>query len=237
MKIIETVEFDHLGLALQGYLALPEGPGPHPAVLVMHNLHGLGETPRRAARKLAEAGYVALASDMLGGARYSTDSVKTGEAAMPLLNDPALVRARTTAWFEWLRARPEVAPARMAVIGYCFGGQCVLELARSGADVKLVVSYHGTLKTTKPAQPGSVKAEAVIYTGGKDPYAPPEDVAALRDEMVAAGARWQITVFGEGYHSFTDPAAGDTDYPGLAYDPFLEKLSWAGTEVLLESLL
>jgi len=237
MEIIESVELTHAGAGLQGYLALPAGPGPHRAVLVMHNAHGLGEQVKRSARKLAQAGYVALATDMLGGGKYYAVPKEAGEAVGPLFSDPFLVRSRVTAWYEWLRARPEVDPARIGAIGYCFGGQCVLDLARSGADVKVVVSYHGLLQTALPAAPGGIKAQVAVYTGAKDPYVPREGVAAFEDEMLAAQARWHITVFGQAFHSFTDPDAAQAGLPGLAHDPLAEKLSWAGTEILLESLL
>jgi dienelactone hydrolase len=115
--------------------------------------------------------------------------------------------------------------------------QCVLELARSGADVKAVVSYHGILTTAMPAKAGAVKAHVAVYTGAKDPYAPREHVDALQDEMIAAGARWQITVFGAAYHAFTDPDAAVKSVSGLAYDPLADRLSWAGTEALLDALL
>jgi len=237
MKIIESVDLKHEGAALRGYLALPPGKGPHRAVLVMHNAHGLGEQVRHSARRLAEAGYVALAGDMIGGARVSSSPKETGDAVGPLFADPHLLRRRVTVWFEWLKGRPEVDPARMAAIGYCFGGQCVLELARSGADVRLVVSYHGLLKTSLPAHPGDIKAHLVVYTGARDPYVPPEDVTAFQDEMLAAGAHWQITIFGQAFHAFTDPDARNTGLPGLAYDPLADKLSWTGTEILLGALL
>ncbi len=237
MEIIESVNLAHAGAALEGYLALPDGQGPHRAVLVMHNAHGLGEQVRKSARRLAEAGYVALASDMYGGAFFSTNTEATGKVIAPLFADPNLLRQRVNAWYEYLRARQEVDPARMGAIGYCFGGQCVLELARGGADVKVVVSYHGLLQTALPAQPGGVKAQIAVYTGAQDLYVPREIVSAFQDEMLAAGARWQITVFGEVGHSFTDPDAAESGLPGLAYDPLAAQLSWAGTEVLLASLL
>lgn len=237
MEIIESAALLHEGAALQGYLALPAGKGPHRAVMVMHNAYGVGEQVRRSARKLAAAGYVALATDMYGGARYSTLVKDAGAAMLPLTADPPLLRRRVNAWLEWLQARPEVDAGRVGAIGYCFGGHCVLELARSGADVKLVVSYHGLLKTELPATPGGIEAKIAVYTGAKDPYAPLEEVAGFQEEMLAAGASWQLTVFGDAFHSFTDPDAHNPELTGLAYDPLADRLSWAGTEVLLEAVL
>jgi dienelactone hydrolase len=233
----QTVKLDHAGAALEGFLAIPAGPGPHPAVMVMHDAHGLSDRMRGVARRLADAGYVALATDMYGGGLHHPVPEAAGVAIAPLWKDPELLRQRVLAWFDLLRSRPEAAPDRTGAIGYCFGGQCVLELARSGADVKAVVSYHGILTTATPAQPGTVKARIAVYTGTKDPYVPREDVAAFRDEMIGAGTRWQITEFGEVYHSFTDPGAGSSGSSGLAYDRLADSVSWAGTEAMLGELL
>jgi dienelactone hydrolase len=154
-----------------------------------------------------------------------------------LLNPPQRLRARAAAWYEYLKTRQEVDPQRIAAIGFCFGGQCVLELARSGADVKAVVSYHGLLSTSLPAMPGAIQGHVAIYTGAKDPYAPAEHVRALQEEMAAAGAHLQITVFSEACHAFTDPNAGAIGRDGLAYDPIADRVSWAGTMALLEATI
>jgi dienelactone hydrolase len=159
-----------------------------------------------------------------------------GASLGPLWNNPQLLRSRVVAWHEWLRERAEVAPGRIAAIGYCFGGQCVLELARSGADVKAVVSFHGLLTTSMPAQAGTVRAHVAVYTGAQDPYAPRKHVDDFQDEMHAAGATWQITNFGRCYHAFTDEHISAT-LPGLAYDPVADKVSWAGTLALLKAVI
>lgn len=231
---LRTVACHHEGTALEGQLAVPNGVGPHPAVMVMHDAHGLGDQVRDTARRLAQLGYVALATDMYGGGVCHSDMKDAGASLAPLWNNPQLLRTRVIAWFEILRARSDVDPQRVAAIGYCFGGQCVLELARSGADVKAVVSYHGILKTALPAERGAVRAQVAVYTGLKDRYVPPEQVDAFRQEMIAAGARWQITLFGEAFHAFTDPSSASKTVPGLAYDEVAHKVSWAGTLALLE---
>jgi dienelactone hydrolase len=192
---------------------------------------------REVAGRLAEAGYVALAADMHGAGRYYGGLQDWAAIMAPYSLDPALLRARTVAWYELLKARPEVDAARVGAIGYCFGGQAVLELARSGADAKAVVSYHGTLTTADPARSGEVKAQVAIYTGALDPFAPRAHVDAFRDEMEAAGVRWHITEYGGVYHSFTDPHWQESGMEGLAYDSLADRLSWAGTEQLLGALL
>jgi dienelactone hydrolase len=228
--------FDHDGVELVGQLALPQTPGPHPAVMVMHNALGLSERDREKARQLARLGYAAVATDMYGGERQGDDSA-AGKFMMELRDTPQRLRARTVAWYEQLKTRPEIDPQRIAALGYCFGGLCVLELARSGADVKAVVSYHGLLTTSMPARPGEIGGYVSVYAGGKDPYAPPEHIDALRQELTAAGARFQATVFDEARHAFTDPGADAMGREGIAYNAVADRVSWAGTVALLEATL
>jgi dienelactone hydrolase len=233
---LSTFDYAHEGVALRGQLATPTGSGPHPAVLVMHDAHGLGAVVRERAERLAAAGYVALATDMYGDGRLFTNE-SAGAPFMELQENPTLLRGRILAALEALKALPQVDKSRIGAIGFCFGGQCVLELARSGADVKAVVSFHGLLKTRQPAQAGAVKAKVLVLTGAKDPYAPLEDVAAFEGEMIAAGADWQVTTYGEAWHAFTDPKAETKNVPGVRYDPLVDKLSWAQTTAYLAALV
>ncbi len=237
MAGLQDFALHHEGADLIGKLALPQGPGPHPAVLIVHNAHGIGPSMHERAEILAREGYVALAADMYGGGIYYGVPEDAGEPFSNLVSTPGRLRARVNAWYEALKAHPAVDASRVAAIGYCFGGMCVLELARSGADARAIVSYHGILKTAQPAQPGAVKAKVAVYTGGKDPYAPLADVDALRKELIAAGADYQITIFGEAYHSFTDPKAGEMGREGIAYDELADKLSWSGTMTLLNAVV
>jgi dienelactone hydrolase len=237
MGELRALRYEHEGVGLVGQLALPDGPGPHPAVLVMHNAHGLGAQVRERALRLAEAGYVALASDMYGDGRYFAGPADAGAPFAALQDDPQRLRQRVLAAYQALSALPEVDAERIGAVGFCFGGQCVLELARSGADSKAVVSFHGLLKTRLPAAPGAVKAKVLVLTGARDPYAPADDVQALQAEMLAAGADWQLTVYGEGWHAFTDPQADEMPVAGLGYDPLLDKLSWAQATAFLEAAL
>jgi dienelactone hydrolase len=234
---LSTFEYAHDGVALRGELATPAWPGPHPAVLVIHDAHGLGAVVRERAARLAAAGYVALAADMYGGGKLFTNSGAAGGPFMALQESPALLRGRVLAGLEALRVLPQVDTGRIGAIGFCFGGQCVLELARSGADLRAVVSFHGLLKTRSPAQPGAVKAKVLVLAGAKDPYAPLEDLAGFQDEMIAAGADWQLTTYGEAWHAFTDPLAETKGVPGVRYDPLVDKLSWAQAAAFLEATL
>ena len=240
MTELRAIAFDHDGVKLVGQMAVPQQPGPHPAVMVMHTGLGLGDMMLEKVRRLAELGYVAVATDMYGGGvDYHADQKSGGRLMQDLLTPPQRLRARAVAWYEQVKARPEVDSRSVAAIGFCFGGQCVLELARSGADVKTVVSFHGLLSTAMPARQGAVHGLVAVYTGAKDPYAPPEHVTALQQEMAAAGAHFQITVFSDAYHAFTDPnaAAVAQGRPGIAYDPIADRVSWAGAVALLEATL
>jgi dienelactone hydrolase len=236
MSQLKPVVFDHDGVSLEGLIAVPEGSGRRPGVLVMSNAHGLAKQAKERAVRLAELGYVAIATDMYGNGAHADDPAGTGDLMVPLISNPTLLRSRVTAWYETLKARPEVDPGRLAAIGFCFGGQNVLELARTGADVKAVVSYHGLLSTALPAERGAIKAQVVSYTGAKDPFAPLSDVEAFQKEMAAAEAQWHLTVFGNTYHSFTDPDAHLSTIEGLKYDPLAERISWNGTLTLLEAV-
>jgi len=130
-----------------------------------------------------------------------------------------------------------VDAARVGGVGFCFGGQCVLELARSGAPASAVVSFHGLLHTSQPARAGEVKAKVLVLTGARDPYVPAEAVAALQREFSEAGADWQLTVYGEGWHAFTDPNPKKAEVPGVRYDPVLDRLSWAQATAFLAATL
>lgn len=238
MAEFETIHCEHDGTRLEGLVARPAGTGPFPTVMVMHSANGLRHQVRGTIEKLAALGYLAIATDMYGA------EVQAGppEAAHAAYADfqgegEAQVRARSLAWLDAVKAHPDVDPARVAAIGYCFGGHCVLELARAGADLRLVVSYHGTLKTHARAQPGVPRCEVVAYCGAHDPFATLEEVDALRQELSDAGARYQITVFGEAAHSFTDPDAARMGMEGIAYNEMAHRMSWAGTLTLLEAML
>ena len=236
MSELQPVTCDHEGVKLGGFVAIPEGQGPFPAVLVMHSALGLHHMMQDISRKLARLGYLAVATDMYGeDADFSTPE-KAGEHYMALLLAPDSLRARTALWFDTIASRADVDAARIAAIGYCFGGKCVMELARSGRDVKAAVSYHGLLTTHAPARPGDIKGEIAAWCGARDPFGPPDETVAFRQEMVAAGASWQITEFGKVAHGFTDPKA-EGGMPGIEYDAIADKVSWAGTVALLSQAL
>jgi dienelactone hydrolase len=234
---MEPMEFEHDGTRLRGYAATPaDATEPSPAVLVMHSAlgiaHGVNEP---VARKLAERGYLAISTDMYGAHLEGAPVEEAGGAYAENLADPETQRTRTVAWFDTIAARPDVDDDRIAAVGFCYGGMTVLELARSGADLKAAVSYHGILTTHARAEPGAIRGHVVTYCGAGDPYAPPEDVEALHQEMLDAGVRnYQITIFGAAEHGFTDPDSAALQLEGVRYDALSNDLSWSGTLVLLQ---
>jgi dienelactone hydrolase len=236
MSDLQPMTFKHGGVTLMGFAASPQGQGPFPAVLVMHSALGLHHMVQDIAAKLASLGYLAVATDMYGAEADLSAPDKAGEHYMAQLQEPERLRERTALWFDRIAARADVDDSRIAAIGYCFGGKCVLELARSGRDVKAAVSFHGLLTTHAPAQPGDITGKVAAWCGALDPFGPHDETEAFRREMVTADASWQITEFGKVAHGFTDPKA-EGGMPGIEYDPIADKVSWAGTVALLELVL
>ena len=233
----EPMDMVHGGERLRGQVAIPDGEGPFPAVLVMHSAVGLNRFYKDIGPRLATLGYLAVSTDMYGADADISSAEGYGPLFARFQQDGDFLRSRVVAWFDAVRARADVDTARVAAIGYCFGGQCVLELARSGAEARAVVSYHGVLTTHAPALPGAVKAHVAFYCGANDPFAPMADITALRKEMEAAGASYAVTVFGDAAHGFTDPHAASFGMEGIAYNAMADKVSWAGTLAILEQVL
>jgi dienelactone hydrolase len=236
MSDLHPMTFKHDGVTLRGFAAVPQGRGPFPAVLVMHSALGLHHMVQDIAGMLAGLGYLAVATDMYGADTDLSAPDRAGEHYMAQLQAPERLRERTALWFDTIAARPDVDASRIAAIGYCFGGKCVLELARSGRDVKAAVSFHGLLTTHAPARPGAIAGKIAAWCGALDPFGPHAETEVFRLEMVAAGANWQITEFGKVAHGFTDPKA-EGGMPGIEYDAIADKVSWAGTVALLKLVL
>jgi dienelactone hydrolase len=223
---------------LSGYLAIgAAGIGRRPGVLVFHEGLGLGEFAMERARRLAGLGYVAFAADMFGERRQARDLEEAGALIGPLRGNPAALRQRARAACSVLAACPEVDAGSLAAIGFCFGGAVALELARDGADLKAVVSFHGVLTTRSPASEGQVKAAVLVLTGADDPLAPPDQVLGFADEMRSAKVRdWQIEIFGNALHGFTNPSADGSIMRAALHDPRADRRAWASTRRLLEEV-
>ncbi len=227
---IETkiVEYRQGDARLVGYLAYPkDAKGPLPGVLVVHEWMGLNDYAKRRADQLAELGYVAFAADIYGDGKIAADTKEAGALAGLYKKDRALLRARAAAGLATLKAQPGVAGDKVAAIGYCFGGGAVLELARGGAEVAGVVSFHGNLDTPMPQDAKNIRAKVLALHGADDPYVPDEQVAAFEQEMRAAKVDWQLIAYGGAVHGFTNPANGGDNSKGAAYNAAADARSWA----------
>ena len=211
---------------LLGYLARPKGATNLPGVLIIHAWRGHGENVQRVAREMAAKGYLAHALDMYGAGVHAKNNEEASKLATPFYKDPDLFRRRARAGLQVLLNNPDVDRKRVVAIGFCFGGSAVLELARDGADVAGVVSFHGNLSTAKPAEKGKVKAKVLVAHGGDDPFVKPEQVTSFWQEMKDAGADYQLLVLSNAVHSFTDPGAGDDPSKGAAYDELAAARAW-----------
>ncbi|MCK1640878.1 dienelactone hydrolase family protein [Bradyrhizobium sp. 157] len=226
-------------LNLRGYLAIDENAvGKRPGVLVFHEGLGLGEFAMERARRLAGLGYVALAADMFGDRRQAVNLQEVSALVGGLRAEPEKLRARGRAALETLAALPQVDPRRLAAIGFCFGGSVVLELAREGADLKAIVSFHGVLATKMPAQPGRVRASVLVCTGVDDPLAPPDQVADFENEMRTGEVKdWQVISYGNTLHGFTNPAADGSIMRAALYNEQADRRSWASMRSLFDEVL
>jgi dienelactone hydrolase len=191
----KVAPYRHGDTVLEGYMAWDDAiQGRRPGVLVVHEWTGLGDYVKARARKLAAMGYVAFAVDMYGKDIRPKTPQEAATRAGIYKQDRALMRARALAGLELLRSNPLCDPKRVAAIGYCFGGTVVLEIARSGADVAGVVSFHGGLDTPTPADAKSIRCKVLVLHGGDDPHVPRKDVDAFEDEMRTVGVDWQLMV-------------------------------------------
>ncbi len=233
----KEVEYRAGETVLKGYLALdPRFLGKRPAVLVVHEWWGRNDYARRRAEMLARMGYVALAVDMFGNGKTAQHPADAGRFASETMKDRGVAEARFKAAVDFVRAQPTVDPGKVAAIGYCFGGGVVLQMARQGADLKGVVSFHGSLATDAPARPGAVKARVLVFTGENDAMVPAAQVAAFTEEMKKAGADFRVVTYPGARHSFTNPDANNlarTFNLPLEYSFKADQDSWGQTITFL----
>lgn len=232
-----THEYRDGDTVLEGLIAWDtDATGPRPGVLVAHAWGGQGEFETGKAIALAEMGYVGFALDMYGKGRRGADPDENARLMQPFVEDRALLRQRISAALRACSEVPEVEPNKMAAIGFCFGGMCVLDLARSGADLRGVVSFHGLLAPPPDAEPAQVAAKVLVLHGHDDPMVPVDQVVALQTELTEAGADWQVHVYGGTMHAFTNPAAMDRAF-GTVYDADAERRSLVSMRAFLREVL
>jgi dienelactone hydrolase len=220
------VEYDADGVLCRGYLAVPaDATGPVPGVLVVHDWMGVTDATRMRCDMLARLGFAAFAADV-----YGADVRPTPEEAPQVsggfYGDQVAWRARLSAALGRLAEEPAVDPERLAAIGYCFGGSSALQLARTGAPLRAVVSFHGGLQTGPEGEAQRIEAKVLVLTGGADPHVPDDSVVAFEDELRAAPAvDWQVVTYSGAMHAFTVPTA-DTPQYGALYDERADRRSW-----------
>ncbi len=224
----QTVVYKQGKTALEGYLAWDDASADkRPGVLVVHDWMGISDQTKKEVDRLAELGYVAFAADIYGKGVRPADAKAAGEQAGKFKNDRKLLRARARAGLDLLARNKLVDPARLAAIGFCFGGTTALELARDGAPLVGVVSFHGGLATPTPEDAKNIKGKVLVLHGADDPHVPADEVAAFQKEMRDAGVDWQFIAYGGAVHAFTVPAAGNDNSTGAAYNARADVRSWA----------
>lgn len=233
----ETLTYEADGLPMRSDLFFDESiSGPRPGVLVFPEAFGLSEHARESAHRLAELGFVALACDIHGDAKIYPVS-EIGPVLGPLRGNPSRIRARADGSLQALLGRAEVDPARVAAIGYCFGGTLSLELARGGADIVGVAGFHCGLGTADPADAKNIKAKVLVCLGADDPSIDAAQRLAFEQEMRGGGVDWQMTIYGGVVHSFTNPDAGNMGQPSFArYDARADARSWAEMLALFDEV-
>lgn len=211
-QAIKTREIQYTapdGSNLIGYFAAPENSQAVAGVIVAPEWWGRNEYTEQRARELAEQGYAALAIDMYGNKNVTTDAKQAYEWMMQTFDDAETIDTRSKAALATLAAQPEVDAARLAAIGFCYGGKVVLDLARSGADLKAVATFHANLSPKAPAQAGTVKAEILVLHGELDSMVTLDDVAKFKDEMFAAQVEHDVIIFEDAKHGFSNPLADE----------------------------
>jgi dienelactone hydrolase len=224
-KVVEYKDGDKI---LEGRVAYDSAiKTKRPGILVVHEWTGLGTYVKSRIEMLAKLGYVAFAADIYGKGVRPTDPKEAGKTAGMYKNNRPLLRKRVTLALETLKKQEFVDKNELAAMGYCFGGTTTLELARSGANLKGFVSFHGGLSTPTPEDAKNIKGEVLVFTGADDPNVPVTEVNAFEKEMQDNHvAHWELVKFGNAVHAFTNPDAGNNNSKGAAYNKEADLKSW-----------
>lgn len=222
----KTVEYSQDGKTFEGFLAWDGGKsGSRPGVVISHAWGGAGEFEQDRARDLAQLGYAGFCLDLYGKGVRGSNPEENSKLMQPFLKDRALLQSRMQLAVDVARKQEQIDDAKVAAMGYCFGGLCVLDLARTAADVRGVVSFHGLFAPPGNTAGNKIKAKVLALHGWDDPMVPPDAVVALAAELTEAGADWQIHGFGHTKHAFTHPEAQDPAH-GLQYNESAKNRSW-----------
>lgn len=224
----KTVDYKDGDVSLEGFMAFDSNKvtKASPAVLVIHQWMGITDYEKSRCKQLAEMGYVAFAADIFGKGVRPTSVEEAMKQSSIYKKDRNLYRRRLNLGLEQLKANPGVASSKVAAIGYCFGGTGVLELARSGADIASVVSFHGGLDAPTPADAKNIKARVLICHGNDDPFVPVAEIDAMKKSFNDAKVDWQMIYYSGAVHSFTQKMAGNDNSKGAAYNEKADLRSW-----------
>jgi len=234
----DKVEYKQGDTTCEGLLVYDDiFQGKRSSVLIAHQWKGLTDYEKMRGEMLAMRGHVVLCADVYGKGVRADNPKDAGALAGKYKGDRALLRARINAALDFLRKQERVKPDQIAAIGYCFGGTTVLELARSGADVKGVVSFHGGLSSPTPDDAKKIKGKVLVCHGADDPNVPPAEVLAFQKEMRDAKVDWQFVTYGNAVHSFTDQNAGNDNSKGVAYNKDADVRSWREMKMFLDEVL
>ena len=237
MIVTEQIDYSDGETVCRGFIAYDDNSIKKlPAVMVAHDWGGRSDTFCNKAIQLASMGYVGFAIDMYGQAQIGHDKAQRRALLTPLMQDRQKIGRRISAAFNQLTQLPQINRDKIAAIGYCFGGLCVLDLARSGADVKGVVSFHGLLSAPEGASETPLNSKILILHGYDDPLVKPDQVEHFAREMNKRKVDWQVHMYGLVQHSFANPEAND-DEMGLHYNERADRRSWQSTESFLREVL
>jgi dienelactone hydrolase len=232
---IVTRAFDYKvsGMLFDGAVVLDDTQaGVRPAVMVYHGWEGRSDAQVEFARSLAKLGYIGFACDLFGKGIRGAVSGDNSALITPFLRDRVMLHARLISTVQVVRALPEVDPSKVAAIGFCFGGLCVLDLARAGVDVQAVASFHGLFRRPEGLTTAPIKAKVIAFHGWDDPMVPPADVVALGEELTAAGADWQIHAYGGTMHAFMAVGVNRPE-AGIQYNERSARRAWASLVAFL----
>ena len=221
-----------------GYLAVDQdlGSAKRPGVLLIHEWWGHNEYIEKRARDYAALGYIAFAADMYGSGILTGSPAEATKLSKPFYEDRKLFRSHAKAALEQLKKDSRVDVTKLAALGYCFGGTAVLELARSGAEIGGVMSFHAGFATPNAADMKNFKGRVIAFTGAEDPMVPAAERTAFQDELRASGVDWQVVEFGGAVHAFTNPEADGFNIPGVKYNALADKRSFAMSKDFLFEL-
>jgi len=230
------VEYQDRDLVLEAYMAWDDTVSDsNPAVLIAHAWGGRSEHEEHRAEQLAELGYVGFALDLYGKGVRGASREENAALMKPLLDDRTVLQRRMKLALDACRKQKEVDSSRIAAMGFCFGGLCVLDLARTGADVRGVASFHGLFGRPGNTDGNNISARVLVLHGWEDPMATPDQVLGLAEELTSMGADWQIHAYGNTMHAFTNKAANDPEF-GTVYDATADKRSWQSLQLFLAEI-